>query len=322
VSGIAIVPSSPPPAGGRDVVAWAHPTTGVARRCAPSLSPFGIGWIPDLEGLLARGYIVTATDYPGLGTRGPHPYLVGVSEGRAVLDSARAVRALPDSHAGNRIALWGHSQGGHAVLFAGHIARTYAPELRLVGIAAAAPATALLALIKADIGTLQGKVILAMTLVSWSQVFRIPLTTVIAPGAVASTELVARDCVETFFDLFYVAAAGYALQQRFLITDPTTVQPWRSLAMLNSPGAPNGVPVLLVQGTADDVVEPVLTERYAATLCRHGSVMAYLSLPGVSHTMTARAGAADIVRWIAGRFDGVPAPNNCRPLIDTALQNR
>src|SRR5579871_3361121 len=115
VSGIAIVPSGPAPAGGRNVVAWAHPTTGVARRCAPSLSPFGIEWIPQLERLVAQGYIVTATDYPGLGTPGPHPYLVGVSEGRAVLDSARAVRALPDGHASNRVALWGHSQGGQAV---------------------------------------------------------------------------------------------------------------------------------------------------------------------------------------------------------------
>jgi hypothetical protein len=27
--------------------------------------------------MLQRGYVVTATDYPGLGTAGPHPYLVG-----------------------------------------------------------------------------------------------------------------------------------------------------------------------------------------------------------------------------------------------------
>jgi alpha-beta hydrolase superfamily lysophospholipase len=229
-----------------------------------------------------------------------------------VLDSARAVRGLPDSRASNRVALWGHSQGGHAVLFAGQVARTYAPELRLVGIAAAAPATALPDLIKADIGTLQGKVILAMTVVSWSRVFHIPLRTVVAPDAVASTELIAGDCVETFFDLFYVASAGYPLQQSFLIADPTRVQPWRSLEIRNSPGAPDRLPVLLIQSTADDVVKPVLTPRYAAMLCRHGSAMAYLSLPGVSHTMTARAGASETIQWIASRFDGAPPPNDCR----------
>lgn len=102
------------------------------------------------------------------------------------------------------------------------------------------------------------------------------------------------------------------MQQHFLIADPTRVRPWRSLAIRNSPGAPDRLPVLLVQGTADDVVKPALTERYAAMLCRHGSAMAYLSLPGVVHTETARAGAADTIRWIAARFDGAPPPNDCR----------
>ena len=36
--------------------------------------------MPELARLLARGWVVVATDYPGLGTPGPHPYLVGQSE--------------------------------------------------------------------------------------------------------------------------------------------------------------------------------------------------------------------------------------------------
>jgi hypothetical protein len=34
--------------------------------------------------LIEQGAVVVATDYPGLGTAGPHPYLVGDSEARAV----------------------------------------------------------------------------------------------------------------------------------------------------------------------------------------------------------------------------------------------
>jgi hypothetical protein len=141
VSGIIVVPSGPPPRGGRNIVAWAHPTTGIDRRCAPSLESDVLYTIPGLETFLARGDIVTATDYPGLGTPGPHPYLIGLSAGRAVLDSVRAARQVPGAEASTRFALWGHSQGGQAVLFAGQIAARYAPGLSLVGIAAAAPAT-------------------------------------------------------------------------------------------------------------------------------------------------------------------------------------
>src|SRR5579883_1638466 len=40
VSGVIIVPPGPAPAGGRAIVAWAHPTTGVVPHCAPSLANF------------------------------------------------------------------------------------------------------------------------------------------------------------------------------------------------------------------------------------------------------------------------------------------
>lgn len=105
VSGVIIVPRGRAPAGGRPVVAWAHPTTGIARKCAPSLRADFFRRIPGLGKMLERGYVVAATDYPGLGTAGPHPYMVGVSEGRAVLDAVRAARRLRVAAAGKRFAL-------------------------------------------------------------------------------------------------------------------------------------------------------------------------------------------------------------------------
>ena len=39
VSAAIFVPPGPAPKGGRNVIAWAHPTSGVARACAPSLMP-------------------------------------------------------------------------------------------------------------------------------------------------------------------------------------------------------------------------------------------------------------------------------------------
>ena len=59
------------------MIAWAHRTTGVIQACAPSRRAQLIVEIPGLADMLARGYVVAATDYPGLGTPGPHPYLIG-----------------------------------------------------------------------------------------------------------------------------------------------------------------------------------------------------------------------------------------------------
>ena len=151
VSGAIFIPPGAAPQGGRNVIAWAHPTSGVVEACAPSLMPDVAGMIWGLADMLAQGYVVVATDYPGLGVPGQiHPYLIGVSEGRAVLDSVRAARALPRTGASNRFAVWGHSQGGHASLYTGELAASYAPELKLVGVAAAAPATYLAELFDAD----------------------------------------------------------------------------------------------------------------------------------------------------------------------------
>ena len=131
--------------------------------------------------MLERGFAVAATDYPYMGNPEPHPYLVGDSEGRAVLDSVRAARLIPEAKAGRKFAVRGHSQGGQAALFTGILARYYAPELRLVGVAAAAPATELATLLSEDIDTSGGKNLTAMTLWSRSRVFGAPMTRVVTP---------------------------------------------------------------------------------------------------------------------------------------------
>lgn len=315
VSGMVMVPSAPPPAGGRPVVAWAHPTTGVEDQCAPSLARVFFASVQGLDDMLARGYIVTATDYPGLGTPGPHPYLVGVSEGRAVLDSVRAAAALPDAAASRSFAVWGHSQGGHAALFAGLLAQRYAPEWRLAGIAAAAPATELATLLKDDIDTDGGRNLTAMTLWSWSRVYRAPLSKVVVPDAVPVIDRLAGLCIERWFDLFSRREPTDALRKEFLkVTDFADAQPWRRLLAQNTPGLlPRTIPVFLVQGSADGLVRPQVTAAYAQALCRNGNAVAYDSVAGAGHAFIARDAAPAAVAWIAGRFAGAAPSSNCQP---------
>jgi fermentation-respiration switch protein FrsA (DUF1100 family) len=249
VSGTVIFPARPAPREGRNIIAWAHYTTGVAQRCAPTLLPDLSDTIAGLGDMLAHGYVVVATDYEGLGVPGVHPYLVGVSEAHAVLDSVRAARELPATQATSRFAVWGHSQGGHAALFTGELAGQYAPELKLVGVAAAAPATYLVDLFKADRGTIGGNSLTAMALLSWSQVYRLPLDGVLAANAVAPFELVASSCIQSIAELLKLSQVEKPLQRIFLKVDPTTLPVWREIMERNTPGqAPAGAPVFIAQG--------------------------------------------------------------------------
>jgi acetyl esterase/lipase len=313
VSGAIYWNPGPAPEGGRNVVAWAHPTSGVVEACAPSLMPDNAGMIWGLADILAKGYVVVATDYPGLGTPGIHPYLIGVSEARAVLDSVRAARNLPHTGASNRFAVWGHSQGGHAALFTGQLAASYAPELKLVGVAAAAPATYLVELFDADKATATGKELTAMALYSWTKLYNVSPTTLVEPAAMGPFERMAHDCIESVAQFKAITDAEKPLERiKFLKVDPTEIEPWRSLMLKNSPGqAPAGAPVFIAQGTADTTVHPEITKQFGKALCKQGARLTFVWLQGVSHTFAARDSARQTLQWIGDRFRGAPAPSSC-----------
>lgn len=313
VSGVVIIPAGPPPPGGRPVVAWAHPTTGIETQCAPSKARVFFESVQGLAEMLARGYVVAATDYPGLGTLEVHPYLVGVSEGRAVLDSVRAARNLPEAAAGSAFAVWGHSQGGHAALFAGLMAHDYAPELSLTGIAVAAPATDLATLMKDDAGTSGGNNITAMTLWSWSRYYDAPFTSVVTPAALPVIDTLAGECIERWFDMLTRHGPTRELEGGFLKVDELAeIEPWKRLLALNTPGPlPRDIPVFVAQGTKDGLVRPAVTDAYVASLCRDGSRVQYEIYPGVGHAFIARDAAGAAVEWMSARFLGEPMAEGC-----------
>jgi pimeloyl-ACP methyl ester carboxylesterase len=315
VSGVVIVPAGDPPPGGRPIVAWAHPTSGVVPRCAPSLAIFLFEQIQGLRSFVRDGYVVAATDYPGLGTPGPHPYLVGTSEARAVIDSVRVAATLPGAGGGKKFVVWGHSQGGHAALFTGIIAKTYAPELDLLGVAAAAPASDLATLMNEDIDSVGGKNITAMTLWSWQRVFDAKMDKVVDPRAMPAIDQLAEECIEGPFDLRRRQLTEQPLEQYFLTTKhPSDVEPWRTLLTENSPGAlPPEIPVFLAQGTDDVIIHPEVTQAYAAKLCKAGSKVRMLSMPNIGHGRAAQASTQDMLGWTSDRFAGKPAPDDCAP---------
>jgi acetyl esterase/lipase len=312
VSAMLVVPDGPAPQGGRGVVAWAHPTTGVAQDCAPSLQSSWRKTIPGLDEMVKAGWVVVATDYPGLGTPGVHPYLVGASEARAVVDSVRAARNVKEAGAGNRYAVWGHSQGGHAALFTGQLSAALAPELKLLGVAAAAPATELATLLQADLDSKLGKVLTSEALWSWSKIYDTPMSKVLYPGAIPIVNGVAADCIRDPGEGLTAFSDSLGLRDGFLTGTLAAAEPWGAIMKENSPGAaPIGAPVFISQGAADEVVRPQITALYAGGLCAQGTAVRYLTVPDEGHILVAFHTAKDAVAWMADRFAGKPAPDEC-----------
>jgi acetyl esterase/lipase len=312
VSALLVVPDAPAPAAGRSLVAWAHPTIGVVQDCAPSLQPNWSKTIPGLDEMVKAGMVVVATDYPGLGTPGVHPYLIGESAARSVVDSVRAARNVKETAAGGRFAVWGHSQGGHAAVFTGQLAKGLAPELTLVGVAAAAPATDLARLLEMDIGTKLGNVLAAEALWSWSKLYGMPLSNVLVPDAIPVVEKVAGDCIRSGSEGVAAFYDALPLRDGFLSVKITATEPWATVLRENSAGAtPIDAPVFIAQGTNDTVVHPTVTALYAGGVCAQGTAVRYLAVPDENHFLVAFHTAKDAVAWMDDRFAGKAAPDDC-----------
>jgi fermentation-respiration switch protein FrsA (DUF1100 family) len=309
VSGVVAVSSAPAPAGGRPIVSWAHGTTGIADVCAPSKDPNDVVAPAFADPFLDDGYILVATDYEGLGTPGRHPYIVGESEGRGAIDIVRAARHLPDTDAGNRFAVWGHSQGGHAALFANQIAASWAPELELVGSVAGAPATEL-PLLAVALQNSPFRYYLAMTAAGWNAAYAdAALDLVLTDQAIDVLDAVDEGCADTIAAAFQ----GFTYEQ-LAKADPATVEPWKTLIVENDPGhVVSPSPLFVYHGGNDEQIPVAASKLLFDRLCGLGQVVTRTVYDGQSHAGVVSVAYPDIKQWIDDRFAGVPAPDDCPP---------
>jgi hypothetical protein len=306
VSGMVIEPAGSPPPGGWRVVAWAHGTTGVAQPCAPSYTSNLAGQLAWVLPLLDKGYLVTATDYEGLGTPEPHPYLQPLGEGRAVIDSVRAARALVPRTSRTWLA-FGMSQGGQATWAADELSSTWGFGLHLLGAMAAAPA--------ADVSGMADEVPNGLSYwqkglwplllyglkqqhpqLNWADYLEGPaLTEVPQIGAGCVAQAFYQDLPAA--DFTPISAQALAQAKRWLAENAL---PW-----WHAPA-----PMFVTVGTEDNVINPPWVDSAVQRACQLGDRLQYTYLQGVAHPGWPQV-EAPAVAWILDRFARKPAPDNC-----------
>ena len=302
-------------AGPRPVIAWAHGTTGVASQCAPSLLPsrWNADVIPGIDQVLARGWVIVATDYVGLGTKGPHPYLIGQGEARSVLDSVRAARQMPQLRLQRRTVIWGHSQGGHAALWVGALAPTYATDVNVVGVAALAPAGDLQGLVEEVRNTLEGRILGAYILTAYGDIYRdVSFDHYVRPGARVIVREAAARCLDLPEALPSVVTATLSRQPIYAV-DPLSGALGSRLAE-NTPTSPIKVPLFIAQGANDHLVLPSLQRAYVNRLCHSGQSVEYQTHRGRDHLSLLWPGSRLIpylLAWTQARFASRAQESGC-----------
>ena len=300
VSGLVFAPDRPAPSGGWPVLSFAHPTTGLADRCAPSRN---VGFLETTIATLAAqvGMVVVATDYPGLGTGGPHPFLDGISEGRSVLDIALAAKSIDGLSLSAATVLWGHSQGGHAALFAAQEAPNYAPSLQILGVVAGAPPSQLRELLPSIEKTPDRgyALLVAEGLRAIDPLLR--LGDVFTARGVALAERLDTECSSEVNS----AAARDTIRLASPVPDA-----WLTALDANEPGEVKiDAPVLIIHGAEDELIPVATSESLERSLERQGTIVERIVYPGAGHADVALASLTDVLAWITKRLP-VSSTNN------------
>ena len=314
-SGLVVVPAEGE--GAWPVIGWSHGTTGVAQHCAPSLAaePFESGALLVLPEVLEQGWALVATDYLGLGTAGPHPYLIGPDAATASLDAVRAAGELAEADLGERTVLWGHSQGGGAALWSGAVVDEYAPELDVAGVAALAPASDLRGLVGSLADAPGGSVIASFVAAAYTAEYDdVTYREYVRPGAEVVVRQMAQRCLAPPGVLASVLTAlAMSQEATILAADPATGAFGARLAQ-NEPPATITAPLLLAQGGADSLITPQVQEGYVERLCAAGVGVDHRTYQGRDHLSLVAADSPlvpELLAWTADRLAAVPAPQGC-----------
>ena len=189
---------------------------------------------------------------------------------------------------------------------AAQVRNEYAPELIMVGAAAAAPAAELATLLSQQYDKMVAWVIGPEVLVAWPYYYPdVPIDNVTTRAGNGNYKKMSNLCV---LNASYEAIIREnVMNEKLFSENPINDGQWHKLADENTPSPPGELPVLIVQGLADTVVLPnttaLLVERYYAA----GSPLTMAWLGDVGHMQAGFIAGPLVNTWLQQRFAGIPA---------------
>ncbi|NUR69512.1 MAG: hypothetical protein HOU81_01690 [Hamadaea sp.] len=318
ITGSAFLPHGTPPADGWPVVAFAHGTTGLHHRASPSRTGLSKPERAHVDGWLAAGYAVAATDYEGLAGQGEHPYFNGEAVADDIVDAVRAAHGL-DRPLSRSWIVAGFSQGGHAAHYTAMIATAYAPELDFRGSVTFGPAIGLremFTVLTADGDAPTPWVIpifLAGLQVSHPQLRPEEFLTgegmrLTRLAQRATLKEMARACAEVTND----AAGTAGLGQRRQVAD--------LLDRIDAPVTALDRPTLVHAGVRDTIVPVAVMEPFVQALRTAGTEADLVHCAEADHIGVLADGLPNALEWAARSMDHPPGPaRECRfSLLDAS----
>lgn len=308
-------------------LAWAHGTTGNARKCAPSNNQnLAYGW----EGpvfFASHGYAVIATDYAGMGTKipGGFQYEAGYLHAADVAYSVVAARRMIGHLLSPEWAVIGHSEGGMTAWRTNErLAMAGQEELlkagTFLGAVAAAPALRPYDLIPksfeiAGDGPL-GAVVSVYLLQSVQGLFpELQIKDWLTPEAQELVPLLEKSCLTSGQALFAPLTIKQIFTSTSWVSSPA-MKDWQDRVNGAGPeGKPHALakPMLVVQGVNDTLTYAAeCVADFDKTCAAHPESSAELVLvPGLDHDQSFYAAQPYYWSWVQRLFAGEIEQTGC-----------
>jgi acetyl esterase/lipase len=211
--------------------------------------------------------------------------------------------------------VWGHSQGGGAALWSGVLASSYAPELKIGGVAALAPASNLPGLIE-NLGNVQaGELFASYVIEGYTSTYPdVRYADYVRPSAQLIVHEMSQRCL-TDKSVLVSVLSTLLFDKPIWEGDPDRGALSQRLRE-NIPSGPIAAPLLLAQGAADSLVVPTAQDAYVSARCAAGYAVDYRKYEGRDHVALVQPDSPlipELLSWTHDRFDGKPATNTCGP---------
>ncbi|MBF6235933.1 lipase family protein [Nocardia otitidiscaviarum] len=309
VTGTVLVPRTPHADGPRPLIGYAVGTQGLADFVAAASWQLSRGL--EYESLfiaqaLRRGWAVAITDYPGLGSDGTHPYVMGRALGPSVLDSMRAARQLADAELDpdGPLAICGYSEGGCAAGWALQLQPSYAPDLPLVGGAVGSPPADLEGMFEAHDGKLFAFLLFWAVMGIDAAYPELEVLSHLKPSARMLAAVLRRAHVVPGFAFGMAYGAVLPTQSaRFVHRHPLEVPEVLARVRENRLGSiPPATPILLGAGTGEQIVPFSQTANLYADWRELGVDVTMHTMPRLEHLTGAFGFAPRAFSFLADRF--------------------
>jgi len=309
-SGVVLVPQGEAPKGGWPIIAWAHGTTGINRRCASSLMPdtFANYQVPNTY--TEMGYAVVATDYAGSGTDYPFEYMDSISSGWDVINSVIAARAAL-TELGEKWLAVGHSAGARAVRGVAELeAYIFDPSyLGVVPISGPGDGRTPMVVLSETAPWLA--IYIAQVVGTHEPAFN-PADILTEEGQ-AILELAKTECEVGGIPTYTSMKGTEALKENWDLTP--FINQYFSLE--ESKQEKYKGPVLAINGENEFPLILVNDQEVTKQMCQQKDLeVQYELIPDTNHWTVLNATLEKQMSWIADRFSGRAAPSNCETLLN------